>query len=922
MALGFGFNKAKVLASAEKYVQQGKLQNAIGEYEKVAKEDSKDLTVLNTIGDLYARLGQTDKATSYFKKVGDSYAHDGFTVKAIAMYKKLTKLNPSAVEALQRLAEFYTQQGLYNDARQQYVAVADYWIKNNDQGAAAHVFQKMLELDPDNAAVQTKLADLYIKLGKKDDAKEIFFRASESLHMRGALDAADDALAKILNLDPANVRALMKRAQLAIDQGDGAAASRHLSQIKGIDSNPDGLALILRARMMTGETDAAEQTARTLAADHKDLSGVQVFGEWLITNGGLDKGLALLQEFSGQLSGDAIIRTLEPVLTRERENPAALEKLRSLYQKAGDKSHIVECTELLAHALVNSGDLTRARDLFAELTKIEPENPHHDQQYRQVLAKLGQDAAVRPLTAQEGSQAFMPADEMAGGDNAPEVEQAIKAALTDAELLESYKLPEKAIQPLEKVLAQAPKDIRIHQRLAQLYATTKRFGDAARCCEQLEAAFAADGHREEAKQYAEMAAAHKAAAQAATVPMTIDDWATAEVDTPAAEMPVEAAPPPAEFAVAAAAPVPAAAAPAHPEVDLSDEWETHAAAPSAAGESPAQEIVDEIKFYISQSMFPEATAAIARCEAVDPNHAELAGLRAQVAAATAAAQPAEFGIAVEPPAVAEFAMGPDAAPGFSMEVVAPVEAPAAELSVEAAPAAAVPAPAVAQTSAVAAAAAGAGTGDALGDLVSDLDSALGSDFQISAPPPPAPKATAAAAKPVPAPVPAPAPVVPPPAPVPAAAAPSEESSLLADIFDEFKEDAEKGTATEAEDPETHYNLGVAFREMGLMDEAIGELQKVCQAIERGAPFRDSIQAFTWLAQCFVDKGVPEASFRWYERALKMTMEDDQRLALHYDLANAYELAGDKAHALQHFMEVYGANIDYRDVAERIKALRS
>ena len=57
MALGFGFNKQKVLASADKYVQQGKLQNAIGEYEKVVKEDPKDLTVLNTIGDLNARIG-------------------------------------------------------------------------------------------------------------------------------------------------------------------------------------------------------------------------------------------------------------------------------------------------------------------------------------------------------------------------------------------------------------------------------------------------------------------------------------------------------------------------------------------------------------------------------------------------------------------------------------------------------------------------------------------------------------------------------------------------------------------------------------------------------------------------------------------------------------------------------------------------
>ena len=141
------------------------------------------------------------------------------------------------------------------------------------------------------------------------------------------------------------------------------------------------------------------------------------------------------------------------------------------------------------------------------------------------------------------------------------------------------------------------------------------------------------------------------------------------------------------------------------------------------------------------------------------------------------------------------------------------------------------------------------------------------------------------------------------------------------MFQEFKEDAEKGS-TEVEDPETHYNLGVAFREMGLMDEAIGELQKVCTSIERGTPFRDSMQAFTWLAQCFVDKGIPEASFKWYEKAIKMAKDDDQRMALHYDLAGAYELAGNKPAALQHFMEVYGSNIDYRDVAERIKALRS
>ncbi len=141
------------------------------------------------------------------------------------------------------------------------------------------------------------------------------------------------------------------------------------------------------------------------------------------------------------------------------------------------------------------------------------------------------------------------------------------------------------------------------------------------------------------------------------------------------------------------------------------------------------------------------------------------------------------------------------------------------------------------------------------------------------------------------------------------------------MFAEFKEDAEAG-AEQVEDPDTHYNLGVAFREMGLMDEAIGELQKVCQAIDHGASFAQTMQAYTWLAQCFVEKGVPEASYKWYEKALKVATDEEQRLSLHYDLASAYEASGNKPSALQHFMEVYGSNIDYRDVAERIKALRS
>src|SRR5579862_6175250 len=216
MAFGFGFNKQKVLSAAEKFVQQGKLQNAITEYEKVLKADAKDLTVYNTVGDLYSRLGNTDKAVECFKSVGDAYASQGFTVKAIAMYKKLSKLRGS-LESTLRLAELYTQQGLFNDARAQYLQVAEEFLRGGELEQAVRIFQKTLEMDPENVAMRTKLAEVYVRLGKKEEARQVYSAAVESLRARGSLGPAEEILQRMLTLDPGNSYALLLRARNCFD---------------------------------------------------------------------------------------------------------------------------------------------------------------------------------------------------------------------------------------------------------------------------------------------------------------------------------------------------------------------------------------------------------------------------------------------------------------------------------------------------------------------------------------------------------------------------------------------------------------------------------------------------------------------------------------------------------------------------------
>jgi tetratricopeptide (TPR) repeat protein len=1204
MAL-FGFNKQKVLANAEKYVQQGKLPNAITEYEKILKNDPKDLTVTNTVGDLYSRGGESDKATECFKTVGDAYANQGFTVKAIAMYKKICKLQPS-LESLLKLAELYTQQGLFNDARAQYLQVAEEFLKAGELENAVRIFQKILEMDPENCTIRVRLAETYIRLGKKTEAWQIFSSAAESLRSRGSLTAADEVLQRMLTLDPGNTYALLMQGKNLIEAGDAAGAVKALSKVSDIDSNPDGLRDLLRAYLQSGQLSEAGGVAHKLLTVHNDLPAIASFADALMQAGQYENALQVFDQHAERLlaeNSDKVLEALHTIIGHVRENPDSLQKLLDLFHKAGETTHVGEVMELLAHASVQSGNLPRARDLYQRLATIEPQNPLHMQNYQQVVSQLGGTSGSKLITPEE---AVVLIDDLEA--SAPSIHQhysdelalAIRSALTDAELFISYNMPAKALGPLVGALPTAPTDLRLNQRLAALHTRAGRFAEAGMCCRTLQSIYSEADHPEEATRYGELAeryedraATRAASAEADEAPIFLDaappsvessvdrtqseEGGQDEIQVDEVPVDSESATPefsvnevPGEYAAiaevaadasrasashTAASPWPTSAAAddeitiepgenefavvdessadafASSEIDLSSEWddtvsvetdEPAAGVPAAKAErvdagaaehefassEKADEAIEEIRFYLAHGMPEQALAALAKLQTLTTDRAKVAQLRAEVEAATAQTEE-EIAVAAEPefeeitakdipsveaavdapeleapaedeaaavqrveikpvevgpieieavevqsaeetPAATEEAVAVEAAPPVGKEVPvqdtpvvaeAPVKPalkpvahpPAPEVETEIKPQSApeagaleefvsdletslgdsflpgtvvkpvappVVATAVTKVSAkpatrVPAAPAPAAhsepavdtpsTAPVLGEFVADIEASLGEDFLKAAPvvdsasvastpvaplarnapaavstpiapqPSAVPLAASAAASAstpshagpaVPAPAAAwPAPALEIAAPQPAAPAarasqpPSsaahaasvgkssafaEDAGVdLAEMFGELKLDLESDVASTDEDPETHYNLGIAFREMGLLDEAIGELQKACQFFDRGHAFPQIMQTYTWLANCFLEKGVPEAAVRWYDRALNVPgIDGETRVALHYELAAAYETAGDKVSALKHFMDVYGNNIDYRDVAERIKALKS
>ena len=104
--------------------------------------------------------------------------------------------------------------------------------------------------------------------------------------------------------------------------------------------------------------------------------------------------------------------------------------------------------------------------------------------------------------------------------------------------------------------------------------------------------------------------------------------------------------------------------------------------------------------------------------------------------------------------------------------------------------------------------------------------------------------------------------------------------------------------------------------MGLVDDAIKEFQVI------GQDPNYYIQSATMLGICYLEKGLYDLAIDSFTGALmKMDSSDESAWGLKYDLAQAYERNGSAKEALQLYTEVYSWNATFRDVGERVDALR-
>jgi tetratricopeptide (TPR) repeat protein len=774
------FDKVKAIRAAEKHLAQGKVPAAIDEYQRITEHDAGDFTSLNTLGDLYARVGRKQEAVACYSRVAEHYRVQGFALKAVAMFKKVTRFTPDDTETAVTLATLYEQQGLLVEARAQYLTVGDLLARRGHAREALEMLQRVCDLDPNNTDIRLRLAEGFERESMPAEAAQCFTEAADRLAARGLYEASLESYTRALSLEPKNQAALhgLLTAHVALGTADDAADVLE-EALRNDPEDRELRAMLVRAYVEAEDAERAEHAAEELVArDQSSYTYLFDVARLCLQQSEVGRAVSLLGRIiETALTGreDArLLELLEEALRCDPEHLAALLLLARIYEWQRNDTRLRTTLERLAEAAEASCETEEERKALARLIQLGADDP----QYYERLEALG--------GAPDLEDTYAPAP----------------AAESDVPTFESFMLPDETPHATpDPGDNNAAPDHSSEFSWATVPPEEKDAPDPSASFADLNAEFT-DGSGASRGQ-------------------------AARVETPETPVPVFGDFQEVDFGVHAAQ-VPESRPPSR--------------------ERALRQELESVDFYITQGYTDIARDTLDLLEQQYGAHPGIDERRERLATPEAAATVVES-FAPAAPAAAE--------PVAEVSAEEPDEFDAAFAVVEA------------QTVAPARPASSNGAGKVHEPSGTGIDPGL------------------------------------------------------AAIFDEFREAVEEDVEPEsAADFETHYDLGLAYKDIEMYDQAVESFQQAIQSVAPGDATPRYLQCCNMLGHCFIRKGMPKLAAMWFRKGLDSPGHtEDEYQALRYELGTAYEQMGDIQRAFDTFTEVYGIDVTYRGVSEKLRELQ-
>jgi tetratricopeptide (TPR) repeat protein len=938
-------NPVKLKQEADNHEKNGRFDKAIDLLKQLVAENPRDWNTINRIGDLYAKLPSPNlkAANEQYAKVADFYTKDGFYLKAIAVWKKVLKNDPSDLPGKISLGDLQAKQGLSAEAKQTYNEVVEEYIKRNRKRDAGEVLQRMAQVDPSDLRVRNRLAELYALEGRQDKASAEYVAIAEELVKKGHLTEALQLLEKGLKMGPRSPRLLSEAARVYLVQKDFAKAVGYLEEARrGAPGDRDVALRLAEGYLGAKRPDAARAILEELLGrDASDQDARLQLGRVYLAEGQYDEAFEQLVPAVDKLVErrqiDRAAALLQHIVQKNPSHIRSLAKLVELYRQSRNELLVAQTYSQMVEAYLGERQLDQAASILELLVQLEPSNEQHQSKLAWVRGQLGQRAApaaegfqddfveappppvragVRPAPARP---AVSPRIELSG-PLSPEDREFIDEHLAEGRVFRKYGLGDKARDQFDAVLSRFPDSIEAREELRDLY---KDKGDVARTVEQIRAIAeilrlrGEEGRAAEAEKEAEALGGPPPAAAPAAPSVPPAGRVEAAVEAPshdedelglleleeAAPSPPEAEQPFEESELGGAGgeirgdfleeEPESLGATAEAAFDLGEVEETSLPRPAAVATvglvpqaKPApgatsvppdlQRVLEEVESYVSLGFVEDAKDHLAELGSRFAGHPALAHKLAELGldAPRPSEEAALAGLSPAMPGAGQGLEEPLQLGADFLEFTPPPLPVGNDLADLAAPEPPAPSPSAPEAGAF--------------DLASELGDLFGAQPAVTAESPPG--------------------------------GTDLGDASLADIFREFKKGVDKQLGKE--DYETRYNLGIAYKEMGLVDEAIAEFQLAAKDEAR------LLECASMLGICFVEKGMPKLAVKWFEKGLSAPgRTDEEYQGIRYDLADALEQAGDLEEALTLFTEVYGQDAKFRGdqpgqgVAERIERLR-
>ena len=348
------FDKIKAMRNAERYLSQGKIKAAIGEYKQVVENDSKDYSTLNILGDLYVKNSETKEAVNCYTRVAEHYGKQGFAQKAIAIYNKIARIEPNSTEISAKLAELYQAKGSFAEARTHYVALAEQFQRVGKKMEALSIWKQIASLDPNNTEVYLKIAESYWQENQKDEAAEAFTEAGTRFTKLGNHESALTAFSRALEIRQNDFNALNGFVKAQINLGYSDEAARSLEQIlEKQPYNRDILYLLVDCHLDTDNPKEAEKAViRLVEQEPANYPKFLELIEAYLKVSDLESAARILSMSSEHLlvggQSDDFLKWTNEILAR---NPEQLDALRLLVRYHGwhrDEGELKQSLERLA----------------------------------------------------------------------------------------------------------------------------------------------------------------------------------------------------------------------------------------------------------------------------------------------------------------------------------------------------------------------------------------------------------------------------------------------------------------------------------------------------------------------------------------------------------------------------------------------